>query len=517
MDRFRTFAIALIFVLPLAGCERQAGEEGAATEAPVAETVLVMPVTTGSDEARDRFVQGLTALDMGRPDDAIPHFDAALEADADFALAHLYRAFAANSLDDFRAHLDAASEKAVGASEAEALMIEAAVRNFEGDAEGELDAARRLTEAQPSSPRAWMTLATAQSGMGDEEAARASIQRAAELAPNFVAPHMALGNSYLFVEPRDLAAAETHMRAAVELAPDEPVPHDLLGDTYRAQGELEEAADEYTRTAELDTDSGSGYQQRAHVHSFLANYEQARADYDAAVELERGTNLAPSFRVYRALVHVHEGNPEAAVEELRTIEGEIDGMGVPEPRGQKIFVLDNIALIAMHSGMLDVAEQALESRNALLEEQAERSGTDAARRDARAAAAIDAGFLAAHRGDFETATTKAEEYMSIMESSNDPEKDEPAHALLGFVALQRGNHDDAVAHFEQADADDIYVVHHHALALEGAGRADEARELFEKVANWNFNSAELALVRKDAASRIGAPDSAEATEGAEAN
>ena len=81
-------------------------------------------------------------------------------------------------------------------------------------------------------------------------------------APNMAAPHMQLGNNYLFLEPKDFNAAEEHFQAAVDLAPDEPQPYDLLGDVHRAQGKLELAAMDYGKAAELAPDQGSPLQQR---------------------------------------------------------------------------------------------------------------------------------------------------------------------------------------------------------------------------------------------------------------
>nr|NIM48693.1 hypothetical protein [Gemmatimonadales bacterium] len=43
-----------------------------------------------------------------------------------------------------------------------------------------------------------------------------------------------------------------------------------------------------------------------------------------------------------------------------------------------------------------------------------------------------------------------------------------------------------------------YATYYHAMALEGAGRTQEAQKLYQRVATWNFNSAGLALVKKDA-------------------
>lgn len=490
--------VAVAALIPLSACERQEPSESAAMSEAVD-----LPVTTESEEAREHFVLGRHAADVGRFDDAIVHFDAAIAADPTFASAHLARADAGNSLEEFQVHLAHAEENAAGASEAERILIEIARLDFDGDLPGRLAAAERLTAAHGASPRAWMALAAAQSANNDETAARASFDRAAELDPNFTPAHIALANSWLFLEPRDFARAQSHAERAAEIEPNEANPQDILGDTYRAQGLLAEAAVAYGRTAELDPESGAGYQQRGHVNTFLRDYEAARADYDAAIEIEKGKNTEPSFGVYRALVSVHEGDPAAAIDELEDLLGRIDGMGVPEPRGQKIFALNTIARIAIHSGDGEAAASALERRDALLAEQAEQIGNESARRNARAAAAISQGELAAFSGDFATATDRAREYMTIVEPEADPARDEPAHALLGYVALQQGNAEEAIAHFDQADPDNVYAQYWRALALEGAGRTDEAKVLFGEVATNNFNSPELALVRAEAEAKAG--------------
>jgi len=500
MKRPRT-PTTLLLLIPLAACAPEE-EEGQPVEmaAATADVVMMMPVSTESSEALNDYMQGRRALDMGRVDDARPHFQQAVAADADFALAYLDLANAANSLESFTSNLDLARQHAEGASEAERLLIEFVAEGFDNDVEAQLQIGRQLTELEPESPRAWMTLGNAQSAAGDAVAARTSWAQALEVSPEFTPAHMALGNSYTFVEPRDLDMALQHMQAAVRLEPDEPVPHDLLGDVYRARGDLEQAAQEYTRVTELDPESGSGFQQRAHVHSFLGDLDQARSDYDAAIELEDG-NAKASFGVYRALVNVHAGDPQAAVAELERLVDEIDGMGIPAPRNQKIFALNTLIQIALHHDMIDAAEQAMARRDALLMEQAQQAGTEAALRQARATIAWGEGYLSARKGDYETAVAKANEFMTIMEPSTDPEKNEPAHALLGYVNLWQENYAEAAAHFEQASPDNIYVNYHHALALEGAGREEEAQALFQKVANWNFNSAALALVRADAIAR----------------
>jgi hypothetical protein len=46
------------------------------------------------------------------------------------------------------------------------------------------------------------------------------------------------------------------------------------------------------------------------------------------------------------------------------------------------------------------------------------------------------------------------------------------------------------------------VAYHRALALEGAGRNAEAQQLFKRVAGWNFNGSDTALIKREAARKV---------------
>ena len=78
------------------------------------------------------------------------------------------------------------------------------------------------------------------------------------------------------------------------------------------------------------------------------------------------------------------------------------------------------------------------------------------------------------------------------------------HELLGLSALKQGDYDLAIEHYGQANlstspgAGDVKNAFMHAMALKEAGRTEEADEILQQVANWNFNSAWFAMLRKDA-------------------
>lgn len=490
-------ALLALLVSPAFGAA-QANEM--ANEPPSADVLWTFPLGDMAAEAQSAFLAGQRALDMGRAVAAHEDFMRAVAADPGSAYAHLSAANTAPSLEAFLAHLAHAEERAAQASEPVRVMIRSARLGLTNDTQGQLELARRLTQLEPANPRSWMQLAGAQSNVSDEAAARASLERAIEAAPDFAPAHMQLLNSYMLLEPRDLAQAEEHARRAVELEPREATTHDLLGDVYRAQDRLEEAAEEYTAAAELGSENGLGYQQRGHVHSFLGNHDQARADYDAAIE-QADANAATTFAVYRALVSVHAEQPEAALDELDALIERIDDMDVPNAVGNKLFALNTAGLIALHHGLLERAESANERWADLARAQAEEVGTAENTAATEAQIAVNDGTLAARRGDYETARAKAREAMRLVEAQRNPLRDQNAHQLLGLTALLQQDYETAVAEYEQTSPNNLYAAYHHALALEGLGRADEAREIFARVGSNNFNGPGLALVKRDARSR----------------
>ncbi len=481
----------LVFI---AGCG--SGDSGY-LDRPAAQIIMAIPVSTSSDAAKTHFLQGMDALDMARGIDAREHFAQAVAADPAFALGYLELAGVGSSLQQFTSNLQKAEEHAASASRPEQLMIEITRKGSNNDVEGQLRAAEELAQVATESPRAWMILAGVQSTLNRHGEARASLAKAIELAPSLAAAHIQLGNSYLFNEPRDLAQAEAHMRHAVELRPEEPNPYDFLGDVQRAQGKLADARQSYTMAAERSPNDGSPIQQRAHVNSFLGDYAAARADYDKAIAMGRA-NQAPNYAMYRAFVHLHEGNPPGAVDELKQLIARVDGMNVPEPTGVKINLTANAAWIALRQGNTAEAAPLVASLTDLMRQQIATVGTDEFRRGQESGIAYFDALLALSRKDYAAATRKANEIASLVEPMANPRKMEPVHELQGMVSLARGRHAEAAAHLRQANQSDIYVRYLLAEALAGAGQTAEARQIYTEVANHNFNSAAFAMIRKDA-------------------
>jgi tetratricopeptide (TPR) repeat protein len=499
MRRAPLLATALTVVISAGACTTTGI---GTTTTPSDQAPMAIAVTTQSATARDEFLRGLRAQDIEKGTEARQHFDRAVAADPNFALAHLYAAFAAPSLPLYRSHLDEAIRLADRASPAEQLWIRAEQKGLDNDTEGQIVIAKQLVALTPSDPRALGYLSGLQFGAGRTSDARATAERATQVAPNFAPAFIQIGNSYLATEPADPAKGAVYIRQAVALEPNQPYTHDYLGDAYRAQNNLAAARAEYSRMIELDPSNAGAYQQRGHVNSFLGNYAEARADYDRAFALADPVNKT-GLGQFRAFVHVYEGDPAAAESELERMGASIDAMNIPNAVGSKIGVYTAQATIALHNKHLDVAQRAVDRLRELFRQQADMSRSDAFRRGNEANIAYWEGELAVRRGDAAGARAKAQEIMRLRAPDQDPRKNELAHELLGMADLAEGNNASAANHFAEANPNDIYVAYHRGLALEGAGRAAEAKPFFKRVAGWNFNGPETALVKKDAARRGG--------------
>jgi tetratricopeptide (TPR) repeat protein len=295
------------------------------------------------------------------------------------------------------------------------------------------------------------------------------------------------------------------MEAAIASAPGEAKGYEFLGDAYRAMNRLELARSAYTRAFQVDSTLGVARLKVGHINSFLGNYAEAREHYDAAIAGAR-EGLKVGYANFRALTHVHGGDPRGALAELAEVERSATRLGIPEHQvgGARIGTLSLAAQIALHHGLTNEAASIIDQLAAVTRADAARVGDTSYTRQQEATLLAWESQLAARKGDFAVAASKAEEHKRLVEGDRNPRRLETYHALLGLIELRKGNHQAAAEHYRQSDlTTDVYNKYHLALALEGAGQASEARRLFQEVGAYNFNSIGFALARADARKRAG--------------
>jgi len=490
-------AAAALLVLPSCAPKSSSHTRDLAALDSVTSGIMKLPVTTASADARNHFLQGQRELDLGRGFDANAQFKEAVAADSGFAIAYLNVGNTGNSLEEFNTNLVLAERHAAGASNAERFLIQITRKGVDNDVNGQLALAQQLVEQYPESPRAYLVLASVQGTMNRNADARASISKALGLAPRLLVAHTDLGNSYLFGRPTDFTKALEHFQAAEALAPNEPFMHDLLGDVNRALNNLTPARAEYTRGHELNPRDASLLAQRGHVNSFAGDYAAARADYDSAAATGRGNERA-AYVPFRAFVSAYAGDPKRAIAELNGLVAGVDTMSVPGAPGLKIFALSSVAVIGIHARDFAAVDAALKQRTPLMMQQADEVGSAAFRRGQEANVAYFDAWLAARKGDYAAARRATDRVATLVAPDANPRKLEPMHELMGYIALYQGHFQEAATHFAQGNLDDPYIKYQYAVALDGAGEKDKAKQLVREVAVYNFNSVGYALIRKDA-------------------
>ncbi|HVR54541.1 MAG TPA: tetratricopeptide repeat protein, partial [Pseudorhodoferax sp.] len=273
----------------------------------------------------------LYAIGLGRPLEALAHFETALNADAGRAqfwfsyVDALIRAeqwtMAEQVLGLARAsglphvQVQALADRLPAAQPAPAAAVplaqqEALVALFgqKQYARGEA-LARELLVRHPGDGFLWKSLGAMLQAMGRPQEALAAKQRAAELAPQDVEALCNLGRSYFELERR--AEAATALRAALALAPDHAQAWNNLGLVLNAQGLVAQAATHFMRAVQLEPDFAEALNNLSGIHV-------ARGEVDAAVRvLSQAIAARPGYRVaFDNLLFALNYHPDASAEEI---------------------------------------------------------------------------------------------------------------------------------------------------------------------------------------------------------
>lgn len=201
-----------------------------------------VPVTTESDDARIHYVRAVHATGNVDFDRARAHLDAALDADPNFAMAHVYRAVLSGG-DERAEHMRQATAASARASEGERQMIESYAANLRDDHDREEALLTAAAERYPSDPMPMFWWANTESNRGNHAESVAAANRALTADPTFAPAYNLIG--YTEMAAGNSAAAEKAFREQIRLAPDEANPYDSFGEFYLNQGRLDEAEAQY--------------------------------------------------------------------------------------------------------------------------------------------------------------------------------------------------------------------------------------------------------------------------------
>ena len=490
MELFRVVRITGVVVLSLfmlvqIGCSSIGGSKDE------------VPITTKSDEARKIFMEGRQMFENIRWDEARELFSRAIENDPDFAMAHLYRGFTyiGSSAMDLQNNLQHAVDLAPKVSEGERLMIEAENAFFiENNPVKGIELFEQLVQKFPKDKRAHDDLGTVYYFRDEDDKAIAELEKAIEIDSRFAPPYNMLG--YAYREKGDYDKAEEAFKNYVGLIPDEANPHDSMADLYTKMGRHEDAIKHYEKAVELNPKFAVSQRKIGTNLMFMGRYDEAREAFRKAMEME----VTPAGRITSkgmfGFSYLYEGKHQKALANADEAIKMATEANLPERAAQ---IHSGKCRVYIEMGDLDAAEQSIAECKKVVQGSELR---ESVKENFAKQALYDEAIIAAKRKDFKTAMAKADKHKAKIEAGKDPKEMENHHALLGHINYIKGDYAKAIDYLKQANQENPYAVYHLALAESKAGDQAKAAKLLEKVANWNQNSLNYALVRSKAMTEV---------------
>ncbi|HVU35570.1 MAG TPA: tetratricopeptide repeat protein [Opitutaceae bacterium] len=252
--------------------------------------------TRGAYRSKAFMVQNKLGHDLvmlGKTDEAVPHFEAALRQDPIYGIAHLNLARALVSLNRYPEairHYEAALQRHIGGAEAEEELGDALMHEGRtADAVGHLQAALRLA---PGSAPGLNNLGYALLMTGHVDAAVAAYRQAVQLNPQYVAAWVGLG--YALITAGRPAEAVGPCTTAVTLRPEFADAHNVLGIALARSGRSNEAIAAFEQALRFGGRGPDVYNNLGNALAAVGRRTEAVARYREALQVD--PDYAPAQR-----------------------------------------------------------------------------------------------------------------------------------------------------------------------------------------------------------------------------
>ncbi len=240
-----------------------------------------------SDNSIGHYNLGLTLLQKGNVEEAIAHFQKALQIYPDYAGAHNNLGNALikkGSVDEAIAHYQRALQITPDSAEAHNNLGNALIRK--GSVDEAIAHYQKALQITPDSAEAHYNLGNALLQKGKVDEAITHFQKALQINPDYAEAHYNLGN--VLLQKGNLDEAIAHYQKALQINPDYADAHNNLGLVLLQRGKADEAIAHFQKALQITPDYADAQNNLARV---LATCPQASLrNGNQAVELAQRAN-----------------------------------------------------------------------------------------------------------------------------------------------------------------------------------------------------------------------------------
>jgi tetratricopeptide (TPR) repeat protein len=261
-------------------------------------------------------------------------------------------------------------------------------------------------------------------------------------------------------------------------------------------GRFEESIKNYEKALAVDKNFVASYIGIGNNRVFMGQAEEARKSFARLAAVARNPGEKRQAHFWTAQSYVHEGATDKAI-------GELQKMAAIDQADRDLAALagvyNQMGDVLLEAGRVDEAAAKYKEQVATID----KADVPAQVREATHRQSLfEEARVALARKDLAAAKAKAAAYASAVAVKKIPFEVRQTHELAGHIALEQKDYPAAVAELRQANDQDPRVLYLLALALQGAGDAQKAKEVGAKAADFNALSPNYGYVRGKAKAMI---------------
>ncbi len=448
-----------------------------------------LPITTSSDEARNKFKEGRAYLENAHPTKAADLFDEAIKLDPDFALSHLYRCGTyVGGFNIAEKHMQKAVslvDKVTG-GEKNLILFQQAV--FNGDQVRQKMYLDNLIVAFPYNKRIQALAGNYYYGISDYKTALKHLRKSVKIDENFAPSYNMIGYSESALKNYD--EAEKAFKKYIELRPDSPNPYDSYAELLLHLGRYDESIAEYQKAFNKDNTFLNALFGIGHNYVFKNDFKKAREYYNKVFDQSKDIYEKLTAIYWDGTSYIYEGKLKDALKvfDKRKKLAQKNGLtttviGTINTEG---FILTEMGQPEKGMKMYETANKMISSSNLPKE----------IKSNLEINGKINICYSLASNNKITEAEHEAQALTEMVNKRGNENEIQALNGTIAILEMKKGDYQSAIDHFKKTDLENSpFNMQKLATAYEKMGNTQMANEYFNKVKNSNQNGIGYALIR----------------------
>tara|TARA_B100001113_G_scaffold327500_1_gene301103 strand:- start:496 stop:1998 length:1503 start_codon:yes stop_codon:yes gene_type:complete len=468
-----------------------------------------LPFASTNEKATEFFNKAGYHFDQGEWQEARDNFQSALRVDPNFIMANIW-GWSEDPVQT-RKYRETAIANKENANDAEKIMIEMLEARRNGKASERLELAKELVNKYSSSSEAHVILGNVYTSQDNLDKAIESYENALKVNPDnynawkeLAKHHIVIGNNNMLPKDKqDKSKAVRYAEEMLRIRPKAPNAHQFRANIERQHSNFDEANKLYQKMVDVCNETGSTAKSTALIISahnllFSGQLNNSMTRYDEAIAISESPQTAHNLKLYKAVANLFYDKYYEGLEVLNEMMKDVS-----ETSASQEAVNRNTAQIFWNRMMMQAHNQQKSEAFKSLNQWKKYRKIDLDMDNERAVNVYNATNYAMEAwmhtlfGDYNKAKSLLAKHYEIAKTWESAGAFDTYNGIYGMVYVMQGNPSKALEYFDdRIDPGNYqYYSYFKALALKATQKEEEAKAIFEFIANYNFLSWEVGLTR----------------------